>query len=188
MTEASEEKWSIGRTIRNIRKSKDWSLSRLAETAQVSKSNLSKIENDAISPTFDMIERIAKGLGISSAALLSHEAPRQNTLSFTNNGEGVRSLKDKYEFEFLFADLTDRKMMPMITTVHPNTTEAFSPPSSHGGEEFFIVLEGCVEFQSGDNIHRTMSVGDAVYFNSSVQHLVVNKTETDARLLWVWLA
>ena len=188
MTPPSPTNWTIGETIRQMRTDQDMSLGRLAEAAKVSKSNLSKIENNAISPTFDMIDKIAKGLGVSTAALLSRDVPGQDVLSFTNRNEGVRSVSDNYEFEFLFSDLTNRKMMPMITTVRSKMTEVLTAPSSHEGEEFFTVLEGSVEFQSGTEIRRTMNVGDSVYFNSKTKHLVVNAGDVDARLLWVWLA
>ena len=188
MTTTSDTTWTIGQTIRQARQGQDMSLGRLAEVAQVSKSNLSKIENNVISPTFDMIDKIARGLGVSTAALLSRDRSEPDLLSFTPRGDGVRSTQNDYTFEFLFSDLTDRKMMPMITTVHPHGSEVLAAPSSHGGEEFFTVLEGCVEFHSGEGVKRRMSAGDSVYFNSKVKHLVVNTGDSDARLLWVWLA
>lgn len=188
MAETSPETWSIGATIRRKRLERDMSLAQLAEVAQVSKSNLSKIENSVISPTFDMIEKIAAGLATTAATLLSRPASPPEMLSFTNRGEGVRSKQGTYEFEFLFADLEQRKMMPMITTVSPRESEVLTPPSFHGGEEFFTVLEGTIDFLSGSDAVRPMSAGDSVYFSSDVKHLVVNTGQTDARLLWVWIA
>ncbi|MVO16461.1 cupin domain-containing protein [Parasedimentitalea huanghaiensis] len=66
--------------------------------------------------------------------------------------------------------------------------ETLKRPASHGGEEFFFVLSGEVEFIGAEESSNKTKVGDAVYFVSSVEHLVVNKGEEEARLLWVWLA
>lgn len=59
----------------SLRAVRETSLTGLAQLAAVSKSNLSKIENDTISPTFDTIERIARGLKVRPEALLSDERP-----------------------------------------------------------------------------------------------------------------
>lgn len=182
------EPLNIGENIRQMRKTQEMSLSRLAELASVSKSNLSKIENNMISPTFDMIEKISSGLGITTSELLSRGVPTTGVLSFASAGEGLRSINGCYEFEFLFSDLKTRKMIPIVTTVHPKHSETLSSPSSHEGEEFFHVMEGSVDFVSDGNVMKHMHKGDSVYFSSGVQHLVVNRQNTPARLLWVWLA
>lgn len=179
---------NIGENVRQLRKAQGMTLSRLAELANVSKSNLSKIENNVISPTFDMIEKISTGLGITTSELLSQGVPATDMLSFASSGEGLRSSNGSYEFEFLFPDLKNRKMIPIVTTVLPKQTEMLSTPSSHGGEEFFHVMDGSVDFVSDGKILKRMNKGDSVYFSSGVQHLVVNRHDTPSRLLWVWLA
>ena len=61
----------IGTIIRQIRHHQQISLSQLAKSSGVSKSNLSKVENALISPTYETIGRIARGLGVPAAALLT---------------------------------------------------------------------------------------------------------------------
>jgi transcriptional regulator with XRE-family HTH domain len=178
----------IGEVIRKLRQRKDISLSTLANLAGVSKSNLSKIENCMISPTFDTIDRVAKGLGVASASLLSAQSSVQAQPSFTDKGQGLRSESERYRFEYLFSDMDNRRMVPLIVTVKPDDREEFPPSSSHGGEEFFFVLEGDISFHCEDQPPREMSTGDAVYFNSALRHLVRNRGGSEARLLWVWLA
>jgi transcriptional regulator with XRE-family HTH domain len=187
-TEDDSSTLKIGEVIRKLRQRKGISLSQLAVQAGVSKSNLSKIENCVISPTFDTIDRVAKGLGVASASLLSAQSAVQSQPSFTDKGAGLRSESDKYGFEYLFSDMDNRRMVPLIATVKPQETEEFPASSSHGGEEFFFVLEGDITFHCDDQPPREMSVGDAVYFNSKLRHLVRNRNGSEARLLWVWLA
>ncbi|MCT4557573.1 MAG: XRE family transcriptional regulator [Pelagimonas sp.] len=177
----------IGDIIRRLRAERDMSLTGLAQRAEVSKSNLSKIENNAISPTFDTIERIARGLGVRPGVLLSDDRPAAQILSFSRAGEGAQSARGDYGFEYLFPDLQDRRMVPIVTEIHPSKSHVPAHPSSHGGEEFFYVLEGKVEFVSDAQVLRVMHPGDSVYFSSDVQHLVRNPTDQVARVLWVWL-
>lgn len=184
-TEVSSLK--IGDSIQRLRHDRGISLSKLAQLAQVSKSNLSKIENNAISPTFDTIERVASGLGVPSAALLSAGSSPGQMLSFTDAGEGLQSSSGPYALEHLFTDLSDRRMVPMVTTIPPTQTQEPAMPSHHGGEEFFFVLEGEVEFESNDGLLRRMMKGDSAYFSSDTPHLLRNHTQQDARVLWVWL-
>lgn len=179
---------NIGETIRQMRATRGVSLSRLAERANVSKSNLSKIENNVISPTFDMMGKISQGLGVTTSELLSHGRLTTDMLSFTDAGEGGKSSSGHYEFEFLFSELSNRKMIPIITTIQPHESESISSPSSHGGEEFFYVVEGIVDFLNDGKVIKTMKKGDAVYFSSGLQHLAVNRQSHPAQLLWVWLA
>lgn len=179
---------NIGENIRQLRQQKKISLNGLSERAQVSKSNLSKIENNVVSPTFDMLERIAKGLGVETVSLLSRAGSDQPCLAFTSRGEGKCSSSENYEFEFMFSDLPTRKMVPFFTTVKPHQSEVFSKPSSHSGEEFFTVLEGTVEFRSEGGEGKVLCPGDSVYFSSRLAHLVLNVGEENARLLWVWVS
>ena len=150
--------------------------------------NLSKIENSLISPTFEVIEKIAIGLDLSAVELLSQSEGNDDVLSFCKAGTGDKASEGHYEFEFLFTELQNRKMVPFVTTVLPKESETFKRPASHGGEEFFFVLSGKVEFIGAEQQATRMSTGDSVYFDSRVEHLVVNTGDEAARLLWVWLA
>jgi transcriptional regulator with XRE-family HTH domain len=53
---------SLGEYIRRLRRDRKWSLLKLAEEAEVSYSYLSRVENDVIRPSADVIARIAGAL------------------------------------------------------------------------------------------------------------------------------
>jgi transcriptional regulator with XRE-family HTH domain len=54
---------NIGEKIKNIRKSQNISMNYLANKAEVSQANLSRIENGQQQPTFDTVKRIIAALG-----------------------------------------------------------------------------------------------------------------------------
>lgn len=177
----------IGESIRHFRKQKGLSLSQLGLASNVSKSNISKIENGVISPTFEIMERISNGLGIPTANLLSDNAHGVGGQSFNKSDSGRVSIDGHYEFEFLFSDFVGRRMVPFVTTVTASGPDGVKQPAKHGGEEFFYVLSGSVIFTGSGGKTTLMEVGDSIYFDSHEEHLVVNRTNEHSRLLWVWL-
>lgn len=183
---AAPAKFDIGARLKALRAETDISLSALARASGVSKSNISKIENGIISPTFEMMEKISRGLGVPTSLLLSRGNPGQIGIALTRAGQGVEMDDPQYRFEFLFPDLQSRRMVPFVTTVTSGGASS-KAPAAHRGEEFFYVLSGAVEFLGGGDDPIPMNPGDAVYFDSSEPHLVVNRTPEQAKLLWVWL-
>lgn len=183
----SNSRMRIGESIRHFRKQKGLSLSQLGLASNVSKSNISKIENGMISPTFEIMERISNGLGIPTANLLSDNVPGVGRQSFNKSNSGHISVDGHYEFEFLFSNFVGRRMVPFVTTVTASGPDDVKQPAKHGGEEFFYVLSGSVIFTGSGGKTTMMEVGDSIYFDSHEEHLVVNQTDIHSRLLWVWL-
>ena len=56
---------NIGSKIRELRKIKGYTQAEFAKKIGYSKSHLSKIENEKVSPSFDMVNNIAIKLGVS---------------------------------------------------------------------------------------------------------------------------
>ena len=62
----SNEKSTIGKNIKKLRKQRDLSQDRLSKLADISHNTIIKIESGAIqSPTMDTAQKIAKALGVS---------------------------------------------------------------------------------------------------------------------------
>src|SRR4029434_7179069 len=56
---------NIGVRLKEIRRTLEQTLAEVSKATGVSISNLSKIENNQISPSFDIMKRICDGLGVS---------------------------------------------------------------------------------------------------------------------------
>ncbi|MBU3965432.1 helix-turn-helix domain-containing protein [Patescibacteria group bacterium] len=62
----SNEKSTIGKNIKKLRKQRDLSQDRLSKLADISHNTIIKIESGAIqSPTMNTAQKIAKALGVS---------------------------------------------------------------------------------------------------------------------------
>lgn len=70
---------SLGAKIRQIRRERGLSQSELAKRAEINRSYLSMVENGKSSPTIDVAERLAHGLGVSTGDLLWDESTKHFT-------------------------------------------------------------------------------------------------------------
>ncbi|WP_307403818.1 helix-turn-helix domain-containing protein [Desulfofundulus luciae] len=65
----------IGERIRFFRQRQGLSMNALAKLSGASQSAISEIESGKRKPTFDVLERIVKGLGLTLAEFFSEETP-----------------------------------------------------------------------------------------------------------------
>jgi transcriptional regulator with XRE-family HTH domain len=68
---------AFGRNVRAVRKEKDWTQEHLAFEAGVKRAYLSEIESGKRNPTLDVVEKIAKALGVSPANLIDEEFEKE---------------------------------------------------------------------------------------------------------------
>ena len=54
----------LGEKVRDIRLRQKWTLDEASRRSGLAKSTLSKIENEQVSPSFDVVQKLAAGLGI----------------------------------------------------------------------------------------------------------------------------
>ena len=177
----------VGERVRAIRNEQRLTLDETSRRSGVSKSALSKIENDRSSPTLEVLEHIAAGLGVTLVSLLSDQGPGYvGRLTSTPAGQGRRTEDVNYVHEYLCVGLKDRRMVPFITTVKAHGSHQFDKPASHRGEEFLYVLDGHIVFVSESYSEISLSQGDSLYFDSRLGHLCYSTSDRDATLLWVW--
>jgi quercetin dioxygenase-like cupin family protein len=86
-----------------------------------------------------------------------------------------------YRYQSLSYNLTDKLMSPFLVEIPPSESAEVTA-STHGGEEFLFVLAGQLEVQVGGETHR-MEPGDAIYFDSRLEHSLRAVEGTSVRLL-----
>lgn len=177
----------LGEKVREIRLRNKWTLDEAAIRTTLAKSTLSKIENEQISPSFEVVQKLAAGLGIDVPQLFvsSSEPLVSGRRSLTRNGAGRPHPTKTYEHELLATDLTQKKMVPFKTTVHARSFEDFADWVRHSGEEFLLVLSGSIVFYSEFYEPVNMQQGDSLYYDSGMGHVCVSESEQDAQILWV---
>jgi transcriptional regulator with XRE-family HTH domain len=178
---------NLGARVRALRQERNWTLEQAAQKAGLARSTLSKIENEQMSPTFDAVQKLAQGLGISVPQLFTPaktDAPMARR-AVTRRGQGQGHVTATYEHEMLASDLTRKKMLPYRARVRARSMEDFDGWVRHDGEEFLYVLTGRIRFFTEHYSPVDMERGDSAYYDAAMGHNVVTISEEDAEILWV---
>ncbi|MGR3363877.1 MAG: helix-turn-helix domain-containing protein [Maritimibacter harenae] len=177
----------LGERVRELRKSRGWTLEQAATQAGLARSTLSKIENGQMSPTFEALKKLAVGLEISVPQLFTPpEDPRvSGRMTVTKSGEGQAHPTATYEHELLAGALTKKSMLPYRARVRARSFDEFDGWVRHDGEEFLYVLTGEIRFITEFYEPVDMRRGDSAYYDASMGHNVISTSPEDATILWV---
>jgi len=161
----------VGRSIKKFRIAQKRTIQDLADQCEMSKSMISKIENNKALPSIASVVKIATALGIKVSDLMEAEAllSAEMTLSEEVNANLTRTSKGYSIFPFA-PKVHDKKMQPFIFTAVKGQVKKHS--LTHDGEEFLFVLEGSLKITVG-RIDYLLHEGDSLYFSSLEPHGII---------------
>jgi transcriptional regulator with XRE-family HTH domain len=174
--------------IRTLRDERGWTLEITAEHTGLSRSALSKIERHEMSPTFNVLNKLAAGFGISMIQLMEGSAPEKSEdVLVTTRDEGSLHATSLYQVRFLKAALhPNAPLVAAEFTVAEDDIKRFEQWDRHDDENFVYVLEGPMLFHSetrGSPIQ--LETGDSVCFDARVGHAFTALPGRPARALSV---
>ncbi len=177
----------IGMRLKEIRRTLDQTLAQVSKSTGVSISNLSKIENSQISPSFDIMKRICDGLGVTIEDFVrpgpkSVVSGRKTT---TRRDEGDLFTSGQYDYRAHSSELSRKAMVPLEILVRARSVEEFDHWSQHRGEEFVYVLSGAIEVHTEHYAPFRLDRGESAYFDSSMRHIYISVSRDNARVLSV---
>ncbi|WP_106478168.1 helix-turn-helix domain-containing protein [Phytohalomonas tamaricis] len=178
----------LGERLKELRLAQRWTLEDVSQRTGLARSTLSKIENDQISPTFMVVQKLINGLNIDLPQLLRQPRQQQRPSGrrdITRKGDGRSHPTPTYEHELLSWQLAQKRMIPFKTIVRARHIEDFADWVRHGGEEFLMVLEGAILLYSECYEPLHLEAGDSLYFDSDMGHAKVSVSEEDAVVLSV---
>jgi transcriptional regulator with XRE-family HTH domain len=183
-------KKALGKKIRDFREFRQISMEDLALKANLDANQLEKIEEKGVIPSLGHLIKISRALGVRIGTFLDdqdHVGPvivkageEKSSLSFSTKNDSTR---EHLNFFSLAQDKTGRHMEPFIVDIEPNLESDYKL-SSHEGEEFIYVLEGCIEINYGKDVFQ-IEKGDTIYLDSIVAHNVHAAKNQPARILAV---
>jgi len=181
---------SFGERLRALRQARKMTLQQASKETGVAQSTLSKMENNQLSPTFNLMKKLAVGLGIDMPQLFApvHEPRISGRRSVTKKQQGREHLTATYEHELLATELDSKRMVPFKSRVRARHLDQFDGWVRHEGEELLLVLEGDVVVYTEEYEPLPLSEGDSTYFDSTMGHAVVSTSKEDALVLWVCVA
>ena len=184
---------TLGGLIRLLRQQKGWTLRQMSEKVGIPLSTLAKVEADKLSLTYDKLQQFTSRLGLTMAEFLAHEAPASGSSapivtarrSLTGSGNSIQVTTPNYDYEYLCADIREKRMVPIITRIRAHDIAEFGEPVRHQGEEFIFVLEGSIEVHLQFYTSVTLAKGQGIYLDSTMGHAYVAKNCESALVLAV---
>jgi len=201
---------NVGSLIRRERQKQELSLRELARRVGVSASMLSQVETDRTRPSVSTIYAIATELGLSIDALLSEsdgtvdvspadhsdadaDADRQSATALAVTGLASQLVRpeDRRKLELesgvtweLLSDLLPHLVDFMYVSYEPGGRSSSSGKlMRHSGTEFAYLLRGKLKIQVGFDEY-VLQPGDALAFDSTEPHLLVNEGSEPAEGIW----
>lgn len=161
-------KLNIGDRIKMLRTTQKRTMQEIAEASDLSKSMISKIENNKTVPSVAALVKIAKALGTNISNLLEQDGwvnaiitTRQKAL------ENLTSTDKGYAIYPYASEYHEKKIQPFLFVARKG--EVVPHELSHEGEEFIYVIKGQMKMQVGE-ISYLLNGGDSLYFNSVQKH------------------
>jgi transcriptional regulator with XRE-family HTH domain len=182
---------SIGKGLKDRRAHHGWTLADVCQKTGISKSTLSKIENDLISPSYQTILQLCAGLGIEIGDLVAGASSNSSVenrrltgrRSISNDHDGLTLKDDQFVYTYLCTDIAHKRIIPMVVEVSAHSLQELEGLWNHVGEEFVYVLRGAIELHTELYEPSVLSAGDAAYFDSTMRHAYIATGAASASLL-----
>jgi len=190
---AVRDQRTLGSLIHLVRQQNGWTLRQMSEKVGIPLSTLAKVEADKLSLTYDKLQQFTSRLGVTMTEFLAQaeasgtEAPKVVTArrSLSGDGNSIQISTPNYDYEYLCADLREKRMVPILTRIRAHDIAEFGEPVRHQGEEFVFVLEGTVEVHLQFYTSVVLKAGQGIYLDSTMGHAYVAKDCDSALVLGV---
>jgi transcriptional regulator with XRE-family HTH domain len=175
---------TLGERIRRTRTQRDLTLEKLAQSTGLTISFLSQVERNAVSPSVESLQKIARALSTRVGAFFEEEEAKELTLVRKAQRRRAVDEKTRSTIETLASGLLNIKMEPRLLTLDVGG-EIGEGLSAHGAEVFGFVLEGTVEVMRGKEERLSLEKGDSVYLKSPRPYKIVNGGSQQAQIMWI---
>jgi len=163
--------FDVGDRIRILRTTQRKTLQEVADGCGLSKSMISKIENNKTVPSVATLVKIAQILGTTISVLLEKEGWAKAVV--TTRFEALEQLVNTDKGYAIFpyaAQFHGKKMQPFLFKALKG--EVVPHQLSHEGEEFIYIIEGEMKMQVAE-VEYLLKKGDTLYFNSMQKHGII---------------
>src|SRR5690606_6801958 len=176
----------LGVKLKHARRLRGLRLKELAQAVGCSESFLSKVENDKVRPSLQMLHAIVSSLDTSIGELFSSSATEKNRIMRLSDRPTIETSSPRKSpgvtLESLVPSATLDLLYGSIHVVEPGGSSAGM--IAHQGEELGYVLQGELELTIDDATYH-LHVGDSFFFQSNLPHGYRNPGEITTKVIWV---
>ena len=181
-TSTSALEIDVGKSLRQLRKEQELSLSALAEVSELNINTLSLIENGKISPSVSTLQKLARALDVPIAAFFRAGAEKEKII-YQRAGQRPRVTFDHGKLEDLGTELASRWAEPFVVILEAGA-DSGETPILHTGLEFVYCLEGYIAY-TVESQRFVLGPGDSLLFEAHLPHRWQNTESVPARSLLV---
>jgi transcriptional regulator with XRE-family HTH domain len=180
-----DENAVIGDRLKAWRAQHSLTLAMASQRTGVASSTLSKIENNQVSVSYYTLKRICDGLGVPIEDFIApgHKTFAPGRRSITRSTATTAFQSTQYKYEVHATDLSRKDMIPLEMTILARSADEFDDWNKHDGEEFVYVISGTIEVHTEYYAPVVLGQGDSIYFDSSMGHYYLSKSEEPAKVL-----
>lgn len=157
-------------------------LEALAQSADLTRSYVSKVERGASTPSIGAALKLAKALKVPVEELFG-EPSESDPVTITRVADAHAMRPAHGEPRVVAGTSPGRQMLAFV--LHPGKKqERGHPMSHHEGEEILYVLKGAINLQLA-NRTEPLQAGDCAHFNSTIPHKITSTGDQPAEVLLV---
>lgn len=166
--------FQIGQRIRALRTERSVTLDQLAREVNLTKGQISKIENGKVSSPVSTLTRIAVALAVEPGFFFRNpveNVPRAGMVRKSERKVIVgRGTKLGHSYESLAYGLPFKKdFEPYLMRIEERTIDPTKNVFRHPGHELIFMIKGKMDYRFGGQVYH-LEQGDSLYFDGSVEH------------------
>lgn len=166
----------LGVRVKELRRSRGYTLEKLSEVSGVSRAMISKLERGEKSPTLVVAAKLAEGLGVSLSQLVGVEEKRRVVVVRRDRRMVMRDPETDFERHLLSPSFGGRGVEFIKNVVPEGGTSGEFQPHRDGVEEYVSVERGRLRAEIGGE-ELILEEGDSIFFEADAPHRFDNAGE-----------
>ncbi len=187
---SSDKLFEVVQRIRLMRLDAGYTVEEMADKTDISVEQYLTYEEGKTDLPFTFIHKCSLAFGIELSDILEGQSANLTSYTVTRKGRGqVTASEDGIEIKNLAPRFKKKLGEPYFVKYEYSAEQQEKPihTTTHGGQEFDMVLSGTLKVQIGDNT-EILSEGDSIFYNSSEPHGMIAIGGEDCTFLAVVFA
>ncbi len=171
--------------IHEMREIVGYSVEEAAALTEVSVEEYRMYEAGKLDFPFTFIHKCARAFQVEMSAILEGHTAKLRSYTVTRSGKGQVTAQEEGILIKNLAPMFKNKLAEPYWVRYAYSAEQQKRPihlTSHSGQEFDMVLKGCMKVQIGEHT-EILKEGDSILYNSSTPHGMIAINEQDCTFL-----
>ncbi len=179
----------VAQRIREMRLISNLSIEEMATRTDLTVTEYANFEDGREDFPFTFIHKCSLALNVEMSALLEGRTAKLSSYNVTRKGKGQVTAEEEGILIKNLAPMFKNKLAEPYWVRYEYSAEQQRRPihlTKHSGQEFDLVLQGCLKVQIGDHV-EILQEGDSIFYKSSTPHGMIAINEQDCTFLAVVL-